>query len=73
MRNGFEAVRFQSAGDSECVHADAGQRPAVDVHGIHVARRHDLGDLFHQAIDRDSLGRINLDRDGKLPGLNLAP
>ena len=63
MRNRFEAVGFERAGEHERVHSDAGERAAIDVNRIHVADGHDAAHLLDDAVDGNALGRINFHGD----------
>ena len=73
MRNGFDAARFERAGDDQRVHADAGHRAAVDVDGIDFVRGHDLVNLLEDAVEREAFGRIDFDADGELLSLEFFP
>ena len=67
------AARFQRSGHHHRVHAHARQRAAIDVDGVHVPAGHHFIHLFEHAIERDALGRIDLDGNHKFARLHLAP
>ena len=73
MRNGFHAARFESAGNDECVHADASHGAGIDVDGMHFAGGHDLVDLLVDAIERNALGRVDFHADLEFSGLQVFP
>ena len=73
VRNRFHSARLQGSGQHQRVHAHAGQRAAIDVDGIHAAAGDDLVHLLEDAFERNALGRIDLHRNAKFAGLELAP
>src|ERR1700735_407525 len=73
MRDGFKPVRFECAGQNERIHSDTGERSTIDVDGIHFARGDYAASLFEDALDRNSLGRIDFDGDDELLFLDFAP
>src|SRR6202158_1112065 len=73
MRNSFDAAGSQRAGHNQGVHADAGHGSAIDVDGIHFFGRHNLVDLLEDAVERESLGRIDFHADGEFFFLEFFP
>src|SRR6267378_4230842 len=73
MRNGFDAAGFQRAGHNQGVHANAGHGSAIDVDGVHFFGRHNLVDLLEDAVERESLGRIDFYADGEFFFLEFFP
>src|SRR6202050_5757902 len=73
MGDGFEAVGFERASENQGVHSDARESPAIDVNGVYLTRSDDPAGLFDDALDRDALGRIDLDGDDEFLFLDFAP
>jgi hypothetical protein len=73
MRDGFHTARFERTGNHQRVHPHARHRSAVDVDRVHLARRHHLVHLLEDAVERESLWRIDFHADRELFFLQLFP
>ncbi len=72
VRDGFHAGLFEGPGEHDGVHPHAGQRSAVDVHGVHAPRSAEALHRLEDPIQVHPLRRVDLDGDGERSLLQLA-